>query len=107
MDNPTAVTIKCVWWGDPKPTLSIIKNDTALPSGDVEVQEPTGKNMLSYLTATVITDGDEDFGTYTCHASNYIGSANYSVDINKPGQWSTSSELQKCPDGTSQAVTVN
>ena len=96
-----------MWWGDPKPTLSIIKNDTALPSGDVEVQEPTGKNMLSYLTATVITDGDEDFGTYTCHASNYIGSANYSVDINKPGQWSTSSELQKCPDGTSQAVTVN
>ena len=101
MDNPTAVTIKCVWWGDPKPILSIRKNDTALPSGDVEVKEPTGENMLSYLTATVITDGDEDFGTYTCHASNYIGSANYSVDINKPGQWSTSSELQKCPDGTS------
>ena len=85
MGNPTAVTIKCVWWGYPNPTLSIRKNDTALPSVDVEVKEPTGENMLSNLTATVITDDDEDFGTYTCHASNYIGSANYSVDINKPG----------------------
>ena len=74
-----------MWWGDPKPTLSIRKNDTALPSGDVEVQEPTGKNLLSNLTATVITDGDEDFGTYTCHASNPLGSATYVVDINEQG----------------------
>ena len=85
MGNPTAVTIKCVWWGDPNPTLSIRKNDIDLPSEDVEIQEPTGKNLLSNLTATIITDGDEDFGAYTCHASNSIGSATHIVDINKPG----------------------
>ena len=85
MGNSTAVTIKCVWWGDPKPTLGIRKNDTALPSVDVEVKEPTGENMLSNLTATVITDDDEDFGTYTCHASNSLGSANHTVDIYKQG----------------------
>ena len=83
--NPTAVTIKCVWWGYPKPILSILKNDIALPSGDVEVQEATKRDLLSYLTATVITDGDEDFGAYTCNASNSLGSATHIVDINKQG----------------------
>ena len=83
--NPTAVIIKCVWWGYPNLTLSIRKNDIDLPSGDVEVQEPTGKDMLGNLTATVITDGEEDFGTYTCHASNPLGSATYVVDINEQG----------------------
>ena len=85
MGNPTAVTIKCVWWGHPKPTLNISKNDIALPSEDVEIKEPTAKDLLSYLTATVITDGDEDFGAYTCHASNRLGSATHIVDINKQG----------------------
>ena len=85
MGNPTAVTIKCVWWGYPTPTLNIRKNDIALPSEDVEVKEPTAKDLLSYLTATVLTDGDEDFGAYTCHASNSLGSATHIVDINKQG----------------------
>ena len=85
MGNPTAVAIKCVWWGYPNPTLGIRKNDIALPSGDVEIKEPTEKGLLSYLTATVITDSDEDFGAYTCHASNSLGSANHTVDIYKQG----------------------
>ena len=74
-----------MWWGHPNPTLSIRKNDTALPSEDVKIKEPTGTDLLSYLTATVITDGDEDFGAYTCHASNSFGSATYIVDIYKQG----------------------
>ena len=85
MGNPTAVTIKCVWWGYPNPTLSIRKNDIDLPSGDVEVKEWTKEDLLSYLTATVITDSDEDFGAYTCHASNSLGSATHIVDIYKQG----------------------
>ena len=88
MGNPTAVIIKCVWWGYPNPTLSIRKNDIDLPTGDVEVKEWTKEDLLSYLTATVITDSDEDFGEYTCHASNSLGSANHTVDIYKQGQWS-------------------
>ena len=85
MGYPTAVTIKCVWWGYPNPTLSIRKNDIALPRWDVEVKEPTEADLLSYLTATVIIDGDEDFGAYTCNASNALGSASHIVDINKQG----------------------
>ena len=85
MGNPTAVIIKCVWWGYPNPILSIRKNDIDLPSEDVEVKEPTKEDLLSYLTATVNTDSDEDFGEYTCHASNSHGSANHTVDIHKLG----------------------
>ena len=74
-----------MWWGYPNLRLSIRKNDITLPSENFDIQEPTGKNLLSNLTATVVTDGDEDFGAYTCHASNPLGSATHIVDINKPG----------------------
>lgn len=84
--NPSPVTIHCVWWGHPDPTLSIRKNNKLLPSEDVQVKAPED-GLLSYLEATVMTDGDEDFGTYTCHATNRLGSATHVVVINKAGKW--------------------
>lgn len=83
--NPSPVTIRCVWWGYPKPTLSIRKGGKLLPSQDVKVNFPEG-SLLSYLEATVLTNEDGDFGEYTCHASNIHGSATHVVVINKAGE---------------------
>lgn len=80
--NPSSVTMNCVWWGFPKPTLSIRKDNEQLPSKDVSTKTT---KLLSYLQATVLTDDEEDFGTYTCHASNEFGSATHLVIINKAG----------------------
>ena len=74
------MTIKCVWWGYPVPEVSIRKDDKALPSEDVQTEPPR-------LEATVNVKGDEDFTTYTCHATNVHGSASYDVTINKAGWW--------------------
>ena len=81
--NPSSVTINCVWWGFPKPTLSIRKDNEQLPSKDVSIKTT---KLLSYLQATVLTNDEEDFGTYTCHASNEYGSATHLVIINKAGE---------------------
>ena len=42
-------------------------------------------NFLSYLEVSVLTDKD-NFGTYTCHASNSFGSASHVV-IKKTGKY--------------------
>lgn len=83
--NPSPITIHCVWWGYRKPTLSIRKDDKPLPSEDVSVRAPQD-SFLSYLEATVTTDTDEDFGAYTCHASNSFGSAAHVVVISEAGE---------------------
>ena len=85
IDNPTPVTIICHWWGYPIPALSIRKNNKALPSEDVQVD---GRR----LQATVKIDSEDDFGNYTCHASNRFGDATYVLSVTKAGKWC-------CPEG--------
>lgn len=80
--SPTPITISCVWWGYPKPKLTIQKDNTDLPSQDVSLKTD---DFLSYLTVSVVTVKDDDFGAYTCSASNSFGSASYVVVINKQG----------------------
>lgn len=80
IDNPTPVTIICYWWGYPIPALSIKKNNKALPSEDVKID---GRR----LEATVKIDSEDDFGNYTCHASNRFGDATYDLSIMKAGKW--------------------
>lgn len=79
IDNPTPVTIICHWWGYPIPALSIRKNNKALPSEDVQVD---GRR----LQATVKIDSEDDFGNYTCHASNRFGDASYVLSVTKAGK---------------------
>lgn len=79
IDNPTPVTIICHWWGYPIPALGIRKNNRALPSEDVQVNDRT-------LEATVKIDSEDDFGNYTCHASNTFGDASYVLSVTKAGK---------------------
>ena len=81
--SPIPVTISCVWWGYPKPKLTIQKDNTDLPSQDVSLKTD---DFLSYLTVSVLTVTDDDLGAYTCNASNSFGSASYVVVINKQGK---------------------
>lgn len=80
IDNPTPVTIICHWWGFPVPELSIKKNNKALPSEDVKIDGPE-------LEATIKIDSEDDFGNYTCHASNKFGDATYDLSVTKAGKW--------------------
>lgn len=77
--NPSPVTIKCLWWGSPVPDIRITKGNKELPSEEVQSNPPR-------LEATVTVKNDEDFTTYTCHATNVYGSASYDVAINKAGK---------------------
>jgi len=79
IDNPTPVTIICHWWGNPVPTLSVKKNNKALPSQDVEIDGPK-------LEATVKIDSEDDFGNYLCHASNTFGDATYDLSVKEAGK---------------------
>lgn len=79
IDNPSPVTIICYWWGYPVPALDIKKNNNALPSDDVKVDGPR-------LEATVKIDSEDDFGSYTCHASNRFGDATYDISVMKAGK---------------------
>ena len=81
--SPTPITISCVWWGYPKPKLTIQKDNIDLPSQDVSLKTD---DFLSYLTVSVVTVKDDDFGAYTCSASNSFGSASHVVVINKQGK---------------------
>ena len=80
IDNPSPVKIICLWWGCPIPALSIKKNNKALPSKDVKIDGPR-------LEASVTIDSEDDFGIYTCHASNTHGEDNYVLSVMKAGQW--------------------
>ncbi|XP_044166549.1 neural cell adhesion molecule 2-like [Acropora millepora] len=80
--SPIPVTISCVWWGYPKPKLSIQKDNTDLPIQNVSLKTD---DFLSYLTISVVTVTDDDLGAYTCNASNSFGSASHVVVINKQG----------------------
>lgn len=77
--NPSPVTIKCLWWGYPVPDIGIKKDNKELAREDVQTVPPR-------LEATVSVRSDEDFTTYTCHATNVYGSASYDVAINKAGK---------------------
>ena len=79
------MTIKCLWWGYPVPDIRITKGNKELPSEEVQSNPPR-------LEAIVTVKNDEDFTTYTCHATNVYGSASYDVAINKAGKWC-------CPKG--------
>ena len=79
------MTITCYWWGFPVPDLSIKKNNKALPSDDVRIDGPR-------LEVTVTIKDEDDFGDYTCHASNTYGEATYVLSVMKAGQWN-------CPVG--------
>ena len=81
--SPTPITISCVWWGYPKPKLTIQKDNTDLLSQNVSLKTD---DFLSYLTVSVVTVKDDDFGAYTCSASNSFGSASHVVVINKQGK---------------------
>ena len=81
--SPIPINISCVWWGYPKPKLTIQKDNTDLPSQNVSLKTD---DFLSYLTVSLLTVTDDDFGAYTCNASNSFGSASHVVVINKQGK---------------------
>ena len=83
LGNPTPINISCVWWGYPEPKLSIQKDGIDLPSQIVSLKTD---DFLSYLEVSLLTNKEDDFGNYTCHASNSFGSASHVVVINKQGK---------------------
>ena len=51
-----------------------------MPSEDVQINGPR-------LEATLKIDSEDDFGNYTCHASNTFGDATYVLSVTKAGKW--------------------